>query len=461
MSVNSEQIHSQVEVDSKLKCKGCNKEFKKILIHIGKSKCKEAYSDEERENLKASQMEITNNQSSQRKEKEAKEICKSCNGEFKSLLTHLARTENDECKKAYSKDEKTQIKTQKRKCYEETNKDQINEKQSRYDLRNRDEKKKYYKTNKHEILHKKKENYETNKDDILHKKKARDQKKKDETSAEERLLAFRNDIKDGPTFVCLSCSRSMFKSQVKILDKDAIKKLFEKCPEDIIKRATSYRIQKITKMSRGVQNKILCRNCYTGLYNDKKIPRMSVHNGLELDQIPEELKLTDYEEQLIALNMLFIKIFPLPKSGMNKVVGRVINVPLEVEDVANTVTKLPRNFEDAKLVPVNWKRKLSSAATHIQAYVRADLLVKAVEKLKQLKNPHYINIDINQNFNIPEESLDEMPIAEKMEIEDEFVNDLVMTMETDEKNDAEEIQVENVDNVNDENIEEMPLPKDE
>ena len=454
-----EQIVSQVETDPKLKCKGCNKEFKKVLIHINKSKCKEAYSDKDMENLKASQKEITENQSSQRKEKEAKEKCKSCNREFKSLLRHLASTENENCQNAYSANEKTQIKAQKRKTYEETNKDQIIEKQARYNLRNRDEisqkNKRHYKENKPEILKTRKEYYEANKDEILPKKKARDQEKKDETDAEKRLLAFRNEIKDGPTFVCLSCNRSMFKSGVKILDKDAIKKLFEKCPEDIIKRATSYRIQKKTKLSRGEQTKIICRNCYKSLYYDKKIPRMSTHNGLELDEIPEELKLTDYEEQLIALNMLFIKIFKLKKSGMNAVDGRVINVPLEVEDVANTVTKLPRNFEDAKLVPVNWKRKLSMAGSHIQAYIRADMLAKAVEKLKELRNPHYINIDINQNFTIPEEPLDEMPNDEKMEIEDEFINDLAMSMETDQNDDAEEMEVEN------DNHEEMPLTKDE
>ena len=448
--MTNEQIVSQVEADPKLKCKGCNKEFKKVLIHISKSKCKEAYSDKDLENIKASQKGITENQSSQRKENETKEKCKSCNREFQSLLRHIARTENEDCQNAYSDSEKTQMKGQKRKAYVETNKDQFMENQARYDLRNRDE-----------ILQKRKKYYEANKDEILPKKKARDQKKKDETDAEKRLLAFRNEIKDGPTFVCLSCNRSMFKSGVKILDKDGLKKLFEKCPEDIIKRATSYRIVKISKLSRGQQTKIMCHNCYKSLYKDKKIPRMSAFNGLELDEIPEELKLTDYEEQLIALNMLFIKIFKLKKSGMNAVDGRVINVPLEVEDVANTVTKLPRNFEDAKLVPVNWKRKLSMPGSHIQAFVRADMLAKAVEKLKELRNPHYINIDINQNFTIPEEPLDEMPKNEMMEVEDEFLKDLAMSMETEEKEETEEMQVENNDNISHENLEEMPMAKDE
>ena len=146
---------------------------------------------------------------------------------------------------------------------------------------------------------------------------------------------------------------------------------------------------------------------------------------------------------------------------MNAVDGRVIIVPLEVEDVANTVTQLPRNFEDAKLVPVNWKRKLSMAGSHIQAYVRPDMLTKAVEKLKQLRNPHYINIDINQNFTIPEEPLDEMPKDEETEVEDEFVKDLAMSMETEEEEEIEEMEVENSDDVGLDDLEKMPLTKDE
>ena len=137
--MTNEQIVSQVEADPKLKCKGCNKEFKKVLIHISKSKCKEAYSDKDLENIKASQKGITENQSSQRKENETKEKCKSCNREFQSLLRHIARTENEDCQNAYSDSEKTQMKGQKRKAYVETNKDQFMENQARYDLRNRDE----------------------------------------------------------------------------------------------------------------------------------------------------------------------------------------------------------------------------------------------------------------------------------------------------------------------------------
>ena len=132
-----------------MKCKNCNQEFKNVLVHIKKSsKCKKVYSDEELENLKASQKEIRENQPSQQKENKTKEKCKSCQGEFKSLLKHIARSKK--CQNAYSDEEKTQMKSQKRKNYEETHTDEINQKQARYDLRNRDQKKKYDKAHKAE-----------------------------------------------------------------------------------------------------------------------------------------------------------------------------------------------------------------------------------------------------------------------------------------------------------------------
>ena len=80
------------------------------MIHISKSKkCKEAYSDEEIDNLKASQKGKIKIQSSQRKENEAKEKCIACKQEFQSLLKHIARTANKKCQKAYSQDDNKRL----------------------------------------------------------------------------------------------------------------------------------------------------------------------------------------------------------------------------------------------------------------------------------------------------------------------------------------------------------------
>ena len=60
-------------------------------------------------------------------------------------------------------------------------------------------------------------------------------------------------------------------------------------------------------------------------------------NGLALDPIPPELKLTDLEQQLIAIVQIFMKIKKLPKHMMNAIFDTVINVPMELEDIEKTV----------------------------------------------------------------------------------------------------------------------------
>ena len=63
---------------------------------------------------------------------------------------------------------------------------------------------------------------------------------------------------------------------------------------------------------------MLCWNCYK-ILKTKKMPRINVSNGLYLDDIPEELKLTELEQQLIAKVNLFMKIKKLPKNFTNAI----------------------------------------------------------------------------------------------------------------------------------------------
>ena len=387
-------------------CRGCEKEFKSVLIHISRSKgpCKEKYSDEERKLMKS---------------RNKKKSVQNYNQNNKKIIAKKQKKRdiaNRNKKQEYNKKNQVNINTRQKQYYVK-NKEKIDKRHHVYDAKHKKEKMKhntkYYKDNREKLVDKAKKNQ---------------QQKKENYTAEDRLKDFTEEIKDGPIHVCLSCDRCMFKRGVKFLTEKSIIKLFEKCPEKLIHEATSYRILKPwssklrrKKVVKKPVKKILCQNCYQSLYYHKKIPRMSTVNGLWLDTIPKELKLTDLEEQLIALNMLFLKIFKLPK-GMVAVKDRVINVPLEAEDIAKTVTALPRKFEDSKLIPVNWKRKLSMAGSHIQSYIRADALPLAVEKLKTM-NPHYAGVDINENFCIPEEPLQEMNNEDMMEIVDEFAKD--------------------------------------
>ena len=87
----------------------------------------------------------------------------------------------------------------------------------------------------------------------------------------------------------------------------------------------------------------ICCTCLTYI-NKKKTPKLSIFNDLKLEKIPEELKLTEVENQLIARDILFMKLKLLPKSRIGAMVDRVVNVPLEDKDIISNVTTLPRTF---------------------------------------------------------------------------------------------------------------------
>ena len=91
------------------------------------------------------------------------------------------------------------------------------------------------------------------------------------------------------------------------------------------------------------------------------MPKLCVKNGLEVDEIDEDMKLTDLENNLIARNIIFQKVHKLPKSRWSATHDRLINVPVGPTDVQNTVENLPRTLAEAgiiPIVPVSLKRKL-------------------------------------------------------------------------------------------------------
>ena len=129
----------------------------------------------------------------------------------------------------------------------------------------------------------------------------------------------------------------------------------------------------------------------------KNVPSINITNGLHLEKVPEELELTALEQQLIARSLLFLKIKKLPKSGMKSNIDQIINVPVECEDISETLLKLPRNPDDAKIVAVQLKRRLEYKNSHLEEYIRPNVVIRAVQVLKEKKNPHYQDIKIDEN----------------------------------------------------------------
>ena len=92
---------------------------------------------------------------------------------------------------------------------------------------------------------------------------------------------------------------------------------------------------------------------------------MSVKNGLYVHENNDpELQLTELEANLIAKNIVFMKIFQLPKSRWTALKDKVINIPVQNDDVLNTMTQLPRTPNEAGLIEVDFKRKVEYENSH-------------------------------------------------------------------------------------------------
>ena len=105
-------------------------------------------------------------------------------------------------------------------------------------------------------------------------------------------------------------------------------------------------------------------------------------------------------------NLLFFKIFELPKSRWQAVKDRTVNVPICDDDILrtlNTVKSLPRKPDDAGLIPIQLKRKLEYKNKHVEAFIRPDMLYLAVQKLKDLGHPGYENISVSESHRMTQE----------------------------------------------------------
>ena len=121
----------------------------------------------------------------------------------------------------------------------------------------------------------------------------------------------------------------------------------------------------------------------------KKMPPMSVKNHLRLEKQEENLQLTELEGALIAKNLIFQKIYQLPKSRWTALTDRIINVPINDEDILNTVESLPRTPKEAGLIGVSLKRRLEYKNTHKRQLVNPEKIQRMLELLKKAGNPHY------------------------------------------------------------------------
>ena len=93
-----------------------------------------------------------------------------------------------------------------------------------------------------------------------------------------------------------------------------------------------------------------------------------------------------------------MKIHHLPKSRWGAVKDKTVNIPMYDEDLLktyNTLNALPRSPNNAGIIPVALKRKVSYKNKVLEAYINPQKLRAAILKLKELGHPSYQNIELN------------------------------------------------------------------
>merc|ERR1711874_491385 len=124
--------------------------------------------------------------------------------------------------------------------------------------------------------------------------------------------------------------------------------------------------------------------------------------GLQLYNIYQHgstLNLGEVEANMIALNLVFQKIYLLPVSRWTGVKDRIVNVPILPETVEETIKSLPRTPKDAGVVvPVKLKRKLEYKNVHKEQFINPAKIIEAIKIYKRAGNKFYEDVKIDEHF---------------------------------------------------------------
>ena len=134
--------------------------------------------------------------------------------------------------------------------------------------------------------------------------------------AQERLKRFKKATRFGPIFFCRCCERKLFEHQVIEVDMDQFRDivnekesgLFSQCIDSYSESSPTVKHDIRTSFGLDKTN-YLCKGCKLSMQRGN-MPKMCSNNGLKVDILPDPtLKLTELENNLIALNIIFQK-FP-------------------------------------------------------------------------------------------------------------------------------------------------------
>ena len=238
------------------------------------------------------------------------------------------------------------------------------------------------------------------KDPVAYRKAVADEKANQRKRAKEenktlggRNKIFRESVRHGRIFSCVCCERLCFNIGVKQYTEE-FRNIVDSKFDNITRRAIGN--------SPHISDDSISYICLTcKRYIEKgKVPPMSKENSLSLIDLSEydELHVTELENSMIALNLIFQKVFKLPKTRWPGMKDKIINIPLFESDILNTVESLPRTPTNAGIIPINFKRKLGYKNNHMVQFVSVPKIMKALRTLKRMGNIYYQFVHFSSDF---------------------------------------------------------------
>ena len=196
---------------------------------------------------------------------------------------------------------------------------------------------------------------------------------------------FKQVIQEGPTYICSSCNRLLFRRCVYKYSLEDFKTEYQSLAEKC-------RTNKLSSDN----NEYICTNCRNSLRRGE-LPAMSLANGLHLDEIPQQLlELTSLEVIFIARRIPFMKLLGLPRGKQKAIHGCVVNVPVEPEQ---SVAVLPRVPSPDTVIPVRLKRKIHYRGHVLMQNIRPQKIRDALSLLKHgISNPLYDDVVVNEDW---------------------------------------------------------------
>ena len=213
----------------------------------------------------------------------------------------------------------------------------------------------------------------------------------------DRIKAFKEDVRYGPIFICSTCEQTLFKKAVVQVDEGLLQNIeiaFAKKKKESFDQVIGSKLLAENLVEVCIQGQpdmsshYICRTCKKYLVKGE-MPPMSVENGLKTISVPDDLKLSELENNLIAKVIPFQKVFKLPTSRMAAVKDKIVNIPIHERHIITTFQSLPKTPMEGGLIEVKLKRKQEYKNAHSQAFISPGRLFSALNYLKRMGNPHY------------------------------------------------------------------------